>query len=185
MWLILGIPFLIFMIAEIVICSAMIQTPREGLRFIIVLGAQVRGERVTNSLKRRLDKAAEYLYQNSGTRAILSGGQGKGEDITEAEAMYRYLKARGIDAGRLIREKESVSTWENLKKSQSFVVDLTQPVGIVTNNFHMYRALMMGRNQGYRNLDGIVASSNPVLLPNYLVREFFACMRSWIIYRGR
>ncbi|MCI8889140.1 MAG: YdcF family protein, partial [Hungatella sp.] len=49
-------------------------------------------------------------------RAILSGGQGKGEDITEAEAMYRYLKARGIDAGRLIREKESVSTWENLKK---------------------------------------------------------------------
>ena len=162
----------------------MLQVPDKGLRFIIVLGAQVRGVRVTLSLKRRLDKAEVYLRENPGTYAILSGGQGKGEDISEAEAMYRYLTGHGIEKERLIREKQSTSTWENLKNCQAFVGDLTQPVGIVTNNFHIYRAMMLGRRQGYLALQGLPASTNPVLLPNYLVREFFACMRFWLFYRG-
>lgn len=184
-WMIVAIPFVVFFFAEVVICNGMLSIPDQNLRFIIVLGAQVRGKKVSNSLKRRLDKAFEYMTVNSGCIAILAGGQGKGEEITEAEAMYRYLAEHGIDTNRLIREKTSTSTWENLENSQAFVHDLSLPVGIVTNNFHVYRAVWIGRKQGYSNIQGIPASSNLVLLPNYLVREFFACMRIWFLNRKK
>ena len=48
---------------------------------------------------------------------MLSGGKGDGENISEAEAMYRYLTGHGIDGDRLIREEESTSTKENLEFS--------------------------------------------------------------------
>ena len=163
----------------------MLQIPDENLKFIIILGAQVRGTTVTQSLKRRLDRAYAYMEENPACIAILTGGQGKGEDITEAEAMYRYLTGLGVEKDRLIREKTSTSTWENLKNSQAFVQELSRPVGIVTNSFHIYRATYIAKQQGYAQPQGIPASSNAVLLPNYLVREFFACMKIWLFQRKK
>lgn len=184
-WIVIGIPFVIFILAEIVICSAMIQTPDEHLEYLIVLGAQVRGKRVSNSLARRLDKAQTYLEQNPDTKVIVTGGKGKGEDITEAEAMRRYLVEKGIANERIRKEDQSTSTWQNLEFSQAFIRDRKKPIGIVTNNFHVYRATLMAKRQGYVHVQGLVASSNPVLMPNYMVREFFACMSSWFIYKDK
>ncbi|WP_242862894.1 YdcF family protein [Clostridium sp. C105KSO13] len=145
-----------------------------GLSYIIVLGAQVRGTKITNSLMRRLDAALCYLEENSETSVIVSGGQGKGEDISEAFAMAEYLYQHGIDEKRIILEDTSKSTMENLKNSSKIIDDLSRPVGVVTNNFHMYRALQIGKKAGFKNVRGIAATSNPVLQLNYLVREFFA-----------
>ena len=148
---------------------------------IIILGAQVRGTQITNSLKRRLDAALVYLEQYPETKAVVSGGQGKGEDITEAEAMAVYLEQQGIDRNRISQEDSSTSTWENMKNIGRMIGDLEQPAAVVTNNFHLYRALLIGKKAGFTNLKGIAAGSNPVLLLNYLVREFFAVL--WIKIR--
>jgi len=180
-WIIIAVPFVVLFFEAIIICSGMLQVPDQGMRFIIILGAQVRGKTVSDSLKRRLDKACDYMIKNPNCIAILTGGQGKGEEITEAEAMYRYLSERGILKERLIREKTSTSTWENLKNSQAFIQDLSQPIGIVTNNFHVYRSVFIASKQGYKNAQGISAPSNAVLFPNYLVRECFACMKLWLV----
>ncbi|MFQ8823540.1 MAG: YdcF family protein [[Ruminococcus] lactaris] len=51
---------------------------------------------MSNSLKKRLDKALEYAENNPNTVLVLSGGKGEGEDISEAEAMYDYLQYNGI-----------------------------------------------------------------------------------------
>ena len=53
--------------------------PQRGKRAdqIIILGAQVRGRRITNSLKRRLDAALSYLEAYPETRVIVSGGAWK------------------------------------------------------------------------------------------------------------
>lgn len=80
---------------------------RENLDYIIVLGAHVDGTRMTLALLERTRRALLYLEENPGTRAVLSGGMGDGERISEAEAMYRYLTEHGIDGGRLIREERS------------------------------------------------------------------------------
>lgn len=166
--------WLVFFAVEIQICSAMLKRADNKLQYIIVLGAQVRKTKITNSLMRRLDAALLYLSENPDTRVIVSGGQGKGEDISEAAAMWEYLCQHGIDGGRIILEDTSTSTWENLRNSSKIIGDLTQPVGIVTNSFHMYRALQMGRKAGFTDSQGISATSNPILQANYLFREFFA-----------
>lgn len=180
MWVFL-IPWCVFVVIEIFICSAMFQVADRNLGCIIVLGAQIRGTTVTNSLERRLEKAIEYLSDNPGTVVIVSGGQGKEESITEAEAMAAYLTEHGIDRARILLEMKSTSTDENLRFSSELIDDISKPVGIVTNNFHMYRAMRTAKKLGYQHVEGISASSNPVLFLNYMVREFFACFYHLIL----
>lgn len=85
------IAYFVFFAVQVIICSAMLTLPPKKLDVIIVLGAQVRGKKITNSLKRRLDRGVAYLKENPETRVVVSGGQGKGEDVTEAFAMAQYL----------------------------------------------------------------------------------------------
>ena len=58
--------------------------------YVIVLGARVRGAKISNSLKQRLDRAIEYSEEYPNTVLVLSGGKGPGEEISEARAMYEY-----------------------------------------------------------------------------------------------
>ena len=151
-----------------------------NLEYIIVLGAHVEGTRLTLALLERTRRALQYLEENPDTKAILSGGQGSGEDITEAECMRRYLEDSGIDSARLLIEDESTTTVENLKFSQKFVNAGVNTVGIVTNNFHVYRSVRIARKAGYVNVCGIAAPSRSVLQLHYLVREFFALTKELI-----
>ena len=165
---------------EGLIVSGMFQKGEPGLDYIIVLGCQVKGERPSKALAERLDTARIYMEENPDTKAILSGGQGSGEDITEAECMRRYLEDSGIDSARLLIEDESTTTVENLKFSQKFVNAGVNTVGIVTNNFHVYRSVRIARKAGYVNVCGIAAPSRSVLQLHYLVREFFALTKELI-----
>lgn len=147
---------------------------------LIVLGAQVRGKKITDSLKRRLDRAVMYLKKYPDTRVIVSGGQGPGEEISEADAMAEYLITSGISRKRIIREGQSTSTRENLRYSKKYTDPQKEKIGIVTNGFHMYRALLIADQEGYRNTYKVPASSNPVFQINYLMREFFAVVHAWL-----
>ena len=176
-WVILGGAHLcIFIVIEARIIKAMLSRCDRCADYIIILGAQVRGKKITDSLKRRLDKGLEYLRRFPDTKVIVSGGQGPGEDISEADAMAGYLTECGILPDRVIREERSTSTRENLAYSRKFLDPANQSVGIVTNGFHMYRAALVARQEGYRHIHMIPATSNPVFQINYLVREFFAVL---------
>ena len=72
------------------------------LDYLIVLGAQVKKEGPSKTLRLRLDKAAEYARQNPDTILILSGGQGSDELVSEAQAMQDYLAQAGISRSRTI-----------------------------------------------------------------------------------
>ena len=75
-----------------------------NLEYIIVLGAHVEGTRLTKALLERTRRALQYMEENPETKAVLSGGKGDGESITEAQAMCNYLVEHGIDRERLILE---------------------------------------------------------------------------------
>lgn len=175
---ILAAGWLLFGVTEVQIYRGMKQSPEPHAKYLIVLGAHVNGKQITNSLMRRLDAAEVYLRESPETKVIVSGGQGRGEDVSEADAMAAELIMRGINPLRIIREDQSVSTEENLCFSRKLIPEMEtdeQPmVVLVTNNFHIYRALLLGKQVGYRRLSGLPASSNPALQLNYLVREFFA-----------
>lgn len=180
--IVLIVIFIIFFAVEIIILSGMLTLPKKGLPVIIVLGACVRGNRITGSLKRRLDKALAYLNENPETKVIVSGGKGRGEDVTEAFAMKKYLMQQGVEEERIILEEKSKTTRENLENSRKYLKK--ESVGIVTNNFHMYRAVKLARYIGYEKVRGITAGSDPVLFLNYMVREFFAVLHMYLKMRG-
>ena len=104
---------------------------------------------------------------------IVSGGQGSGEDISEADAMAAYLLSRGVERKKIIREDRSTSTRENLRFSRRYLDALSDSAAIVTNDFHIFRAVLTAQREGYRHVFSLPASSNPVFLITSLVREFF------------
>ena len=70
-------------------------------RTVIVLGCRVKGETPSLALQKRADAAYFYLLKNPEAVAILSGGQGRGENISEAACLKKLLTDRGIAPGRL------------------------------------------------------------------------------------
>ena len=181
LWKLVFIPAAVFVIVECAILLGMRPSKDRKLDYIIVLGAQIQGTRVTDSLVRRLETAKIYLKNHPDTKAIVSGGRGKGEDISEAEAMEGFLTLMGIKKERIIRENRSTTTRENFLFSSGLVPDKTSPIGIVTNNFHMYRSVRMARRAGFTKVYKIPAGTYAVLFLNYVVREFFAVLKMWIV----
>ncbi len=205
------------------IVGAMHTTPQQDLDYVIVLGAQVRGTSPSLSLKKRLDRAAEYAEENPHTIFILSGGQGPDEGISEAECMFQYLIAAGVPEDRLIKEDASTSTRENLTFSAEIIRGLaadetllmsdsaadaetadtgtadagvhtvsdleseaesgsyaaeavTASVGVLSNDFHIYRALLLAEQTGYTNASGIPADSVRIMQPHNILREICAVL---------
>lgn len=151
--------------------------PSNDADYVIVLGARVNGEKVTANLARRLKAAAEYLEKNPDTKVILSGGQGKGEDISEAEAMKRYLCQQGIEQSRMILEDQSRNTDENLEFSQKKIENPDAKVVVVSNDFHIYRATRIAKRKGIKNVEGLGSPTVWYTAPNMYVREAFAVVK--------
>lgn len=151
--------------------------PKNQAKYMLILGAQVKGMTVSRALKNRLDTASSYLHNNPSTLVIVSGGQGRGEDISEALAMKKYLRTKGIKEARILMEDQSTTTEENIRFSQSIIGNKNQSIIIVTNKFHIYRAIMLAKKQGMTKVEGLGAPTNDILLPHYYVREFFALIK--------
>lgn len=148
-----------------------------NLDYIIVLGAHVDGTRLTKALLERTRRALQYLKENPRTKAVLSGGRGIGEEITEAEAMYRYLTVHGIASERLILEEESTNTSENLAYSLKKIGTKDCSVGVVTNHFHVLRGTLIGRKCGIREVYPIPSRYCSWRLFIYIPREFLAIIK--------
>lgn len=181
--LILGCVAVVCLCVAVTVVAETIGMVRVALRrppentTVVVLGCSVKGERPSTILEERLEAAYTYLEDNPDAICVLSGGQGKGEDISEAECMYRYLTERGIAPERLLKEDTSTTTEENLRYSVQLLKEhgMDTKITIVTSEFHEYRA-----NKTAERL-GITSYSTPsrtffVYLPTYYVRELYGIL---------
>ena len=165
--------FLILVITEVLIGWSAITATGQPADYVIVLGAQVHADKPSVVLKYRLDEAILYLNENPETVCIVAGGQGKNEPYSEAYGMAQYLMQNGIDKDRILLEDQSKTTEENLRYSRKFLPEDAE-VGIITNDFHMFRALQIAKKQGLSDVCGIAADSTKFYLPNNMLREYFA-----------
>lgn len=148
---------------------------------VVVLGCRVYGQRASLSMVERLEAAYEYLSENKDAVCVLSGGQGPGEEITEAECMFRWLVGKGIDSDRLYKEEESASTRENLLFSKQLIEEekLNEAIAITTSEYHQYRA---GRIAESLDMEyGAIPGKTAIwLFPTYYVRELYGILYEWI-----
>ena len=145
---------------------------------IVVLGAGVNGTTPSLSLRERINAAYDYLSRHPDIVAVLSGGQGPGEEITEAACMYRELTAKGIDAHRLLLEEHSGSTIENLRFSLNLLEAEAgmrpQRIGIVSSEYHLFRAGLFAGELGLESCGIPAKTSRFTLRANYYLREVAA-----------
>lgn len=181
--------------------------PKPGADYMIVLGARVRGDRVSRLLQYRLDRALRYLSENQDTVVVVSGGKGPGENLPEAEAMQKYLLDHGIAEERILTEPESMNTDQNIKNSIQVIrahetngIDpkAQKQLVLISNGFHLFRATRILRKQlrdtaasteGERDgqkkesglnhavVEGMSAPTKWYVAPNSYVREVFAVVK--------
>ncbi len=177
----IGIGIVTFLWIEGLIFTQFAAKGTENADYLVVLGAQMFDYGPSDTLRRRLDTAVEYLEDNPDTWVIVSGGRGPNESMTEAQGMYDYLVSRGVGNERIRKEDASGNTYENLLYSGRLLDKENDRIVVVSNNFHIYRALGIARKQGYANVWGLAADSYPLMLPNNLLREFFGVLKDWAV----
>lgn len=152
----------------------------EDLDYIIVLGAQVHESGPSAVLRYRLDTACDYLQANPDTICIVSGGQGLNESVPEAHVMADYLIDRGVSEERVVQEDQSLTTYQNVRNSMQLFDSKTAHVGVVTNDFHVFRGVRISRKQGIEHVCGIAAPSKTWFLPNNLLRESMGIAKDFV-----
>lgn len=161
-----------FLLVEAQIVSHMADQGGDDLDCIIVLGAKVRPSGPSRALRFRIDAAFAYLTAHPQTVAILSGGKGADEPVSEAECMYNALIERGIAKERLTVEDASRDTKENIRNSFA-LIERPSNVGLLTASYHVCRALALAEAQNSpHTLCGIAADAFDPLLLHFTVREF-------------
>lgn len=194
--------FVVFVVVEIAIGLNFFSLNKASADYVIVLGAQVRGDELSKTLEYRLEKAVEYAELHPNSVFVLSGGKGDGENVSEAQAMYEYMKEHGVPDYQIVLEDQSHSTYENMVYSKLAIEkrererrtilrtvmaragylsppdeEISIHVGIITSDFHVLRAKGIARKIGMTDISGIAAKSDPVLFVHFCVRECFAILK--------
>jgi len=144
---------------------------------VIVLGAGVNGRTPSLSLLVRLQAALDYSKEHPEVPIVVSGGQGPGEDVTEARCMADWLIDHGVDRERILLEEQAVNTRQNLQFSSAILadhgIDTTDNIAIVSSDYHLYRASLYW---GLPSMVPVAAHMPERFLPltvNYYIREAF------------
>ena len=167
--------FILFLAMEIPVIIDSFGDKDVDADYIIVLGAGVNGSVPSLSMVNRMTPTIEYLEAHPDCVAILTGGQGEGENLSEAQAMFDYLTARGISPEQLIMEDKATSTEENLKFSFEIIgseLD-SSTIAVVSSEYHLHRAKTMAKMLGVEVYGIPGRTSYPVLMINYFIREAF------------
>ncbi len=147
---------IIFILIILLICIALaLYGRRDNVTFredaVIVLGKGLDGDKVPVNLAKRLDKAIEYHKKNPSALIVVSGGNVKNENLTEAQAMHDYLLSKGIPQDIIIKEDKSTTTYENFVFSTEILKEKLgegYSVAFVSNSFHIYRAEKLAKSLG-------------------------------------
>lgn len=166
---------ILFGVTEYFIIRASFGTPETQVDYLVVLGAKVRQDGPSVSLWDRIYEAVSYLNAHPDTIAIVSGGQGEDEPITEAKSMHDELVKLGISEDRIWMEYKATSTDENLRYSLDLIEEKTgrrpQTLGVLSSEYHLFRASLMAKKLGIEFV-GVPAKTTKITqLINHAMRE--------------
>ena len=172
---ILCIGLLVVGITECLIIHASFGDKSETCEYMLVLGAKVRNDGPSVSLMDRIKATAAYMAEHPQVIAVVSGGKGADEPMTEAQCMYEELVKLGVDPERIWLEDKATSTWENLHFALDLIEEKTgqrpDKIGLLSSEYHLFRAKMFARACGVEAV-GIPAHTSRISqMVNHFMRE--------------
>ena len=171
--LIIGL--LVVGITECLIIHASFGDKDETCQYMLVLGAKVRNDGPSVSLMDRIKATAAYMEAHPDVIAIVSGGKGPDEPITEAQCMFEQLVNLGIDPERIWLEDQATSTWENLHFAMNLIEEKTgqrpEKIGLLSSEYHLFRAKIFARACGVEAVGIPARTSRISQMVNHFMRE--------------
>jgi len=146
---------------------------------IIILGCAVwPGERPSPSLEARVQHGILLYQRGMADHLVLSGGVGR-YPPAEAEVMRRLALSHGVPEQSLILDTESSSTIESIQRAGSTMQKHDWNTAIIVSDpFHIYRALMMARDESIHAWGSPALNSPTYTIPRlryyYTLREVLA-----------
>ena len=185
----ISITYIVIVMISFAVASLLnrVRIPWKHYDYIIVLGSGLIGDRVPPLLASRINKGIELFHKHSQegrqTKLVFTGGKGDDELLAEGVAMANYAIEKGIDEKDIIIEDKAVSTYENLLFSKQLIDEdwkkaersSTPNLITVTNNLHVFRALLWARKVGVAS-DGAGSKTKFYFWLNALIREFIAVL---------
>lgn len=172
---ILCIGLLVVGVTEGIIIEASFGDPKEHCDYMVVLGAKVRDDGPSVSLMDRIYATKAYMDSHPDAIAVVSGGQGADEPMTEALCMYEELVELGVDPQRIWIEDQATSTWENLNFSLNLIEERTgkrpEKIGILSSEYHLFRASLFADACGVESVGIPAATSRLPQKINHFMRE--------------
>ena len=180
--------FVLFLAAEIPVLADMRSDEDTSAEYAIVFGAGVNGTEPSLSLTERLEAAYVWLQEHPEGVVIVSGAKGENELISEAQCMYDWLIARGVDSDRVLMEEQARSSYENLLYSLALIRarggDPTGRVALISSDYHLHRLCVIARALGCEPASVAARTAHLALRVNYAVREAFGLWRIWVLGPG-
>ena len=144
--------------------------------YAIVLGAGVDGTEPSISLQERINAAHAYSQAYPKSLLVLTGCQGDGEEISEAQCMYEKLLTLGVSPDRLILEEQARNTEENISYSLEALRNATgetdiYSVCIISSEYHLYRAGKLALRHGIDAKLYPATTENRLYYLNMFLRE--------------
>lgn len=152
----------------------------DDCEYLMILGSVVIGEdEPSPQLTERMERALSYLNLHKHAKAVCCGGCfRKGQKVSEAEIIRRFLVNNGIGENRILLEDKSTTTYENFKFALSVIesdsgktVENTK-IAFLTNDYHVFRSGVIAKQMGIKNIRKVSVASESEILKRYL-REYF------------
>jgi SanA protein len=114
----------------------------------LVLGAQVKPNGQPSAMLADRVRAGEDLYRAGRVDKLLLSGDHSRADYDEVGTMRRMLLADGVPADDIFTDHAGFDTWDSAQRAKR-VFDVDSAV-VVTQRFHMARALFDARHAGLK-----------------------------------
>lgn len=158
--LLLGLGLVLFGALELVIAvhsrDRVVENPPP--KVMVVFGCQMRRDGPSVLLKDRLDTALAYWEAHPDIKIVVTGGKGDDEHVSEAQGMYDYLTAHGVDGAQIFMEDKSRNTWQNINNTFALMEregwELTDDVLLVSSGFHLARIELLWNRARVQALRG-------------------------------
>ncbi|MPQ44572.1 SanA/YdcF family protein [Clostridium tarantellae] len=145
---------------------------------IIVLGAGVRNDGTPSDiLQDRLDTALDVHDKNISDTFLLTGDHGN-VDYNEVGVMKKYIMQYGVKEHRVFLDHAGFNTYDSMYRAKE--IFKVKKAIIVTNEYHLPRALYLARNMGINAYGVISDKRNYDCMASYKIREKLAQVKAYI-----
>lgn len=121
------------------------QTAELNADCIIVLGAGVSGDQPSYLLRDRIQRGVDLYFLGASGKLLMSGDHGR-DDYDEVNVMKNFAVQAGVPSSDVFMDHAGFSTYESLYRAQD--IFQVQSIVIVTQRYHLYRALYIARSLG-------------------------------------